>query len=157
MYLLTRAEAQKAIELATPTILFMMDEGVVNNPHLHVIVARIAEHTTNGFLTLAEQSFGEQGDWVDNYDNIARMKTKISARTGLTSRQVQRLHPELLVYVDVMYWGNAVLGNLIVSCSGVQPWFDEAISNTVAWLCLALTQEKVEGLLNSAGGNTYNS
>ncbi len=158
MSLLTKEIAKEAIDLATPLILGLMDGDVTNRDDLHVVVA-VNDDTPspNEYELMAERSFGEPYRWDHNYADIARGKTMITARTGLTSRQVQLMQPELLVDGDVMFWGNTLLGNIIVSCSGVQPWFDEAISNTIAWLCRALIQERMEALKADAEGDTYDS
>jgi hypothetical protein len=155
----TNKIAEQAIDLATPLIDGLMGSGVAKRQHLAVVVAlRHADATAEvEYKTLAYQWYGERSEWEYEYDQIAFKKTDISARTGLTSRQVQAMQPELLEETDVMFWGNAVLGDIIVSCSGVQPWFDEAISNAIAWLCKALIQEEVERRRKYNSGNTYDA
>ena len=150
--------AEQAIELTTPFIRNLMDKDAVNKAHLHVVVAlRDESQFDRSYFVLAQTSFGDVDQWKHNYNDIAHGKTEISARTGLASREVQTMHPELLLESDIMYWGNAVSGDIIVSCSGVQPWFDEAISNAILWLCKALVQTEVEERRQMAKGDTFDS
>lgn len=154
--ILTAKDAERAIELAEPLIAHLVLEGVVNRPHLHVIVAMRDDSISHDlYQVLARKSFGQ--NWEHAYDEIAKGKTEISARTGLTSREAQMMYPELLVSSDIMFWGNAVSVDLIVSCSGVQPWFDEAISKTILGLCQALAHDRVQALRQEASGDTFDS
>lgn len=156
-YLLTAGAARLAIDLATPLINNLMSEGVVTRRDLHIVVARrVLSIQEEDFQILVEKSFGGS-EWTAEYDVIARLKARLSARTGLSSREAQLMHPELLQEEDVMYWGSAIRGNLIVACSGVQPWYDEAISNIVLWLCLAHAQEKAEAKRGAVKGFTFDS
>lgn len=159
MYALTDDIAKQAIDLATPTILHMMDEKVVTRPYLHIIVAlRDTSERPQLCDVKASQSFGTRAEWSNDYRAIAEGKLLITARTGLPSRQVQLMQPELLEHDDVIYWGSVIDGNIIVACSGVQPWFDEAISKIIAGICRALIQEDVEfkrTAIRDAGGITY--
>lgn len=156
MSLLTNDLAMRAIKLTEPFIEQLMAEGVAKRPHLHIVVAR--RHVSmKSYEVLAEQSIGNPAEWAHPYSEIAHGKTRISARTGLSSRKVQTMHPSLLEPSDVMFWGNAIMDDVIVSCSGVQPWIDEAISNAIAGLLRALVQQQLEDMRTSAAGETYAS
>ncbi len=153
---LTYDIAERAIEFVSPYIRLLMETGVAKRNDLNVVVA-LRHPSPAGYTVMAEKSFGDPDNWEHPYDKIAYGKTDISARTGLTSREVQLMRPELLERHDVMFWGNAVLGDIIVSCSGVQPWFDEAIANAIAWLCRALIQQDLEDHKANADGDRYDS
>ncbi len=99
---------------------------------------------------LAMSSYGIQREWEHPYDRIAHGKFDISVRTGMPSREVQMLHPELLVEGDVIYGGSAVLGDIVVAGSGVQAYFDEAICFTTAWTLHALVENMVENRRQAA-------
>lgn len=156
---LSKAIASQAVDLATPTVIALMDSGVAKRHHLCIVVATRGIGPGNGhsYTVKASRKFGDPDEWENPYEEIALGKTAITARTGLSSRQVQLMQPELLLDYDVCYWGNTILGNIIVSCSGIQPWLDEAVSNTVAWLCRALIQERMDGLASAASGHSYAS
>jgi hypothetical protein len=155
---LTEEIAEQAIDLARPLIEHLLSQAITESPHLYVVVAlRDTTPSPQEYGVRAVASFGDRRDWAYNYEEIAYGKTMITARTGLPSRLVQTMQPELLVPTDVMWWGNAIFGDIIVSCSGVQPWFDEAIANAIAGLCRALIQEELEGMKKGAKGDTYDS
>lgn len=147
----------KAIAVMRPSIELMMAHCLVKRTHLYIMVAEIAPEFSSGYILRAYESFGYPSDWEHPYDEIARGKTRISARTGLSSREVHTMRPHLLVPGDVKYWGNAIGPPFIVSCSGVEPWFDEAISNAVLGLCKALTQRRVERMRAADGSDFFGS
>ena len=154
MSVLDRAMASDAIARVSPYIESLFS-GPAKRTHLHVVVGT---RTDDGQVTyLASRSFGERSEWEHAYDDIADGKLAISARTGLSSREVQLMRPELLEEDDVMFWGSVVVGNIVVACSGVQPWFDEAIAYALAYLCRALVQNSLERIKEEARGDTYNS
>jgi hypothetical protein len=90
---------------------------------LHLVVALRAG---DGYSIVSERSWGDPAGWRNRFDEVARAKTALSARTGLSTRDAQFLRPAVLRAGDVMWWGNAVDGDVIVSCSGLQtrrsPW-----------------------------------
>ena len=48
------------------------------------------------------------------------------------------MYPQFLDEEDGEFWGTAMRGNLIVSCSGVEPEFDEAIANMIIGIIFAI-------------------
>lgn len=151
--MLDNAHAAKAIALAKPLVDGLTDQ-------LAVVLAVATTNTQlwqNGYITVATESFGNPNEWEDTYMEIAHGKTAISARTGLTTREVQTMRPDLLEDSDVIYWGNAACGDLIVSCSGTDEWFDEAISKTVLSLWQAFIQDEFESKKTHTRGFRYNS
>jgi len=75
------------------------------------------------------------GDPAGNYA-VARAKTALTLRTGLTAEEVHRVQPELLVPGDVQWWGNTVLDigkvRVVVSASGLAETWDQRICEALA-------------------------
>lgn len=140
---LTPAMAKQAISLALPSITAAMDTGVAKRHDLFIV---ISTRSLNGdrWNYIASHACGDINNWEYSYDAVATSKDEISRRTGLSSREVQTMHPELLEPDDTIYYGNAIRNNIIVSCSGVQAWFDEVFANIVLQFCLGLIQSKLE-------------
>jgi len=133
---LTHALAMTAVRTAiVPMVEEMMERRLVKRPHLALVVAR---RDGLDYTLVYDYNFGDVHEWEHDFDAIARAKTVITARTGLPTRVVQELHPELLLPTDTQFWGNWVEGNIIVSCSGVEPWFDEAISKSAVAIIKAM-------------------
>lgn len=80
---------------------------------------------------------GPPEDWETPFDKIARSKHDISQREGKDTVNVPLIDREV---GDTQYWGSVVLefegGRIIVAISGLQPWFDEALSGMIARLLL---------------------
>lgn len=103
--------------------------------------------------------FGERdkSKWDHPFDEIAAGKERITARTLEPSRVIQTQKQHLLRGNDVKFWGNAIDDDrtIIVSCSGVQPWIDELISQIIVSTYLALVENEVEKA-REAEGNFFN-
>ena len=151
--ILDQKMAEKAINLAVPSIELALQQ-VAKRVAMHVIVGT-RELDGSGWNELATRSFGNE--WEIEFDIIAQGKFNISGRTGLDSRMVQLTMPELIDPEDVLYWGSVVRGTIVVACSGVEAYFDEAIANMVAGWCRALIQHELEQRRASAMGDTYDS
>jgi hypothetical protein len=150
-YYLTKKLADEAIDIATPTILQSMKRGFVKRFDLHIVISVM--DPDGRWKTLTERSFGNPDNWEYHYDDVARNKDNISRRTGMPTRYVHEVHPELLEPGDTVYWGNAMMDNVIVSCSGVQEWGDEMFSFIILDLCKGQIQRVLE-LLRAEGGET---
>jgi hypothetical protein len=122
---LLQAAAETAIDWSSPTIEHILISHEVSRPDLHV---HLAQRLNDGrFTTIAEKSYGRSSQWAAHYDEAARAKTKISARTGLSTRDVVTHLPFLLAADEPRAWGNAIHGDLIVSAAGLEDWQDELI------------------------------
>ncbi len=129
--------ASRAITNALPMIDALIKNGVVCRGDLYIMVGN-----KNGDV-LASKSFGNIIEWEYQYDRIAKSKFKITVRTGQATRIVQLMTPELAGEVgDTFYWGSWIDGGIIASCSGVEPYWDEAISKTLVAMARALVTEK---------------
>jgi hypothetical protein len=150
--MLTGKMAEQAIDLTLPTIHELAATGVIVRRDLHIVIGTREE----GYLeVLAERSLGDPTQWGYPYDQIARSKAEISARTGLSTREVQLLRPELLEEGDTKYWGSIVGGALVVACSGVQSHFDEAISTIILATLRGLLDEAVLEQREDKSTNIY--
>jgi hypothetical protein len=67
---------------------------------------------------------------------VARAKTALTLRTGLTAEEVHKVQPELLVPGDVEWWGNTVLDiggvRIVVSASGLAEAWDQRVCEALA-------------------------
>lgn len=136
----TDERAGRAIELSLPVIHELAATGVIVRRDLHIVVGYREEDYLERYV---ERSLGDPAKWEYPYDKIAHGKAVLSARTGLSSREVQLVRPDLLEPGDIMYWGSVVSGNLVVACSGVQPHFDETIARIIVALYCGLLDEEV--------------
>jgi hypothetical protein len=145
--------AELAIQLAMPTVWAMMRDGRVtaDDEHLHLGLGLRAE---NQLETLAQTSIGEPSAWEYDYQDIGVRKGIISARTGMASREVALMHPQLLVVEgltpDTIYWGSWIDQNLIGYCSGTFPYIDEVISKITVAIWKGLIQGDVENRIINA-------
>ena len=153
--LLSTADAQDVLDFLRPSIKGLLKSKKSRREDFYLLIARRREDGT--FYVLAALPFGEN---AEKYKLIAESKAGISARTGLSSREVQLMHPELIEPTDTMYWGSVVAGDLIVAGSGIQAFFDETIAQMVLALCLGMVQYNLEErrtVAQAAGGDFYNS
>lgn len=156
-HFLTPAMAEQAIDLAAPSIKNALALPVTSRGDLFARVGlrNCPDRLGRPDTVLAERSFGDRETWEHPYDEIAVEKYDLSVRTGLNSRLVQLTQPLLLRSGDVIYWGSVVVGDLVVACSGVQPWFDEAFARTIAAFCQALAESKQVQLRASTSSHRY--
>ncbi len=84
-------------------------------------------------------SIGYDADWEYEYDVIALSKAEKSARTG---KGTAELPPHYLIDGDVVYWGSVVLDDIVVACSGVEPFYDEMFSMWIAAAIKALAKKR---------------
>ncbi len=157
MSVFSERDAEQAIDLVTPLVEGFLEQGWIRRQDFHLIISRRLDD--GSFEVLAEKSFGDKGACA-KYAAIAEGKTSISSSTGLSSREVQLMKPYLLQTNDVLYWGSAIEGDIIVAGSGVQPWVDEAIAKSCLAICMALIQQTFDGLkvmAEGAGGTHYDS
>lgn len=136
--------ASLAITYSLPLIESLMELEVTKRNHLHIVVGN-----SEGSI-LATKSIGNPEDWEHRYDEIAESKFNITVRTSQLTRIVQQVTPELAGEVgDTFYWGSWIDGGIVVACSGVQPYWDEAFSKVISAMVRALvTDEQVKEISN---------
>ncbi len=92
------------------------------------------------FLTV---TIGSELEFEYPYLKIALSKAEKSARTGKGSAE---LSPHYLIDGDVIYWGSVVLEDIVVACSGVEPYYDEMFSMWIASAIKALCKKRFSEL-----------
>ena len=134
--------AEEALALALPTIEALMEEGHTSRKCMHLVVL-----APDGEILL-ERGVGpdaakpESAAALQAFGIVARSKAAIHHRTGRLSREVHDRAPHLLLVGDTVYGGSAAYEGLIVAGSGVQDYFDEAISAIVAATLWGLIKER---------------
>ena len=150
--LLNREQAVKAVWLAKPSILAAMEAKVLKRGDLHIVVMDptilYPDFAGSGRdpsqAILYEESIGEPAKWERDYAAIARAKTLLSWKCGLSSQEIVERYPYLLQDSDVAYWGSVVRGGLVIGASGVQSYFDQWACGLVADSCQALSIERMK-------------
>jgi len=143
-----KRRAEEALRLALPTIDRVLDRLGKTDLYVCVLI-KIDEDP--GLMHLAQISMGRVNKWEYQYDEIARAKARLSARTGMNSREVLLLHPELLQPGDIKWWGSVVNSSIIVAASGLESWEDEAICKVVSALYSMLNETEIENNRSQEG------
>ena len=144
MTLLTQEMVEDSIDFGVKCLGILFDDGTINRPEAFISISVVDDKRALKYQEYACRAVGDPSIWLYRYDEIARGKTKLSARTGMSARQVIELHPELLCPSDVKYWGNTIVGNIIVSCSCCEHGsVDTIVTDAVAAKCLSLIQAEV--------------
>ncbi len=147
MFTVTPSQARNGLAYAEPTILAMLASSLTKRPDLHVRIAFRDSGLPDGFTTLYEESYGVRHDWKFRYDEVTYDKTRKTFKNGFTSRELHQMLPQFLDPEDGEFWGTAMRGNLVVSCSGVQPEFDEAFANIIIAIIFADVQLHYKALM----------
>lgn len=132
-----REIAADAVKMVMPMAMVLMKELdrkgfyiVIANPTVKVGLLSLDEWKKEHGI-LYEQGVGDRSNWHKAYDSIARSKTFVSAREGLSTREIQTLRPYLLIHGDTTYFGSAHSEGLTVAVSGLPPHYDEMIAKMV--------------------------
>lgn len=161
---LTAQVAQRAVE--------SVFELVFNNPTLNALLRRKECHVvilvpsmiadraagypnwpnyrTEPFC-LYERSLGDETEWPHPFKDIAQCKALQLWQERNDDRTDCIAH--LLFPGDTPFWGGVYRHGIVVTCSGVQPYFDKMISGMIADMCIALaydawmnSTDKAEGM-----------
>ena len=127
-----------AIALVRPSIELLFKRTV--RQELHIVVMNPRMKPWAGSFEdalLHEESLGQPEQWDKPYDVLARQKAQQAWRSGSANINQQLVHPASLHDDDVLFIGSFVYGDIVVACSGVQPWYDMLISG---WIALAIEQ-----------------
>lgn len=104
---------------------------VVMNPQLKPWEASFEE------AILHEWTYGTPETWPAPFDELARSKASQAWRDSVPNMVHQTQHPSSLREGDALFYGSFVYGNIVVACSGVEPWYDMLISS---WVAMAFEQ-----------------
>lgn len=138
-YFLTVEVARQALGLVRPVFDKLVADGLTGGRvNLHVAVYKPGSDDV-----LCEESWGEDpATWQRRYNEIALGKGDVISRTGLVGRTTLNDAPWLFRKGDVRYAGGVIENGLVVVASGLQDYWDEAISwmvvSTIQALCRAL-------------------
>jgi hypothetical protein len=86
-----------------------------------------------------ERSVGAKDAWSAPYDDIGGGKA-LQLWSGQNDDRTD-IMPHLLFTGDTPCWGGVRRAGIIVSCSGVQPWFDKMISGMIADMIIGLAYD----------------
>lgn len=154
---LTKEIAEQAVNLVLHAV---MSEGSTlrsrlkrNQLHIAVLVPAMQDHLASAFpdwpdyplkpVTLYEHSVGDPTTWLRcRFDKIARSKA-LQWWTGRNDDHAGVI-PHLLFLGDTFYWGGVKRQGIVVTCSGVQPWFDRMIAGMIADALIALAHDAYE-------------
>ena len=130
--------ALDAIELVKPSIQQLFQRTCRQELHI-VVMNPTLKPWESSFedAILVEASLGNPKEWHVEFDQLARKKAQQAWRSSVANIQHQTLHPSSLREGDVLYFGSFVYGDVVVACSGVEPWYDMLISS---WIALAIEQ-----------------
>jgi hypothetical protein len=127
-----------AIDLVRPSIERLFERTV--RQELHIVVMNPRMKPWEGSFEdalLHQQSLGQPEQWDKPYDELARQKARQAWRNRSPNIYQQLVHPSSLQEDDVLFMGTFVYGDIVVACSGVQPWYDMLISG---WIALTIEQ-----------------
>lgn len=134
--------ARAAVALALPAVeLAMRDPAAGDSGCLHIVVMDPLAVSECPFeqAILHEHSINRAA-WDADYAHFARAKARLAWRTGMDSHRVQTLEPQRLQSGDTLLWGSVCMDGIVVAASGMQPWYDEAISGIVACCLRAIAK-----------------
>ena len=127
-----------AIDLVRPSIELLFKRTNRQELHIVVINPRLKPwEATFEDAVLYETSLGSPDQWTIPFDQLARQKAKQAWRDQSANINKQLIHPASLQTDDLLFIGSFVYGDIVVACSGVQPWYDMLISG---WIAIAIEQ-----------------
>jgi len=153
--LLTEDMVKQAIPIVEAAYNEMQQRDMLKRPHLFMVVLDPTKpyfpNAVFDRIILYERAFTSSDGWEDPYDQFARQKAKASWRTGLPTRVIRECAPHLLKEGNTVHGGSVVHDGLVVACSGVQPWFDEAIAGIASAVIRGIANEKMQMEVFSSG------
>lgn len=150
---LTEEVAQRAVNHALSSAFVSFSE-LMKRRHCHIVVlvqamedAREAEYPNwpnypTEAYALYQRSVAKE-DWEHPYDKIAMCKALQLWTDRNTDGRTSSV-PHLLFPSDTPWWGGAKREGIVVACSGVQPHFDQMISNLTIDVMVALAHDAYE-------------
>ncbi|WP_051361705.1 hypothetical protein [Solimonas soli] len=143
--------AECAIDLAAPLLEAAACHTAINQSGVvHVVILDPALTPANATFEqaiLLEASFGlDRARWDADYAGFARAKARLSWETGLDSQVVLTQQPQRLRRGDTLLGGAVVLDGIVVSISGCEAMYDEALAGSVALLLRAAARQTVMAL-----------
>jgi hypothetical protein len=137
---LTKALAEKALDLIAPSIELAMETKLASRNALHIVVMNYRSETINTSPSesfersiLAERSINRDSWPADRpLDQFARAKTEVTWRTGHASYYIREFMPWAFKGGDFKYGGAVNIGGIVVGASGMQWQLDQCFAEMVA-------------------------
>jgi hypothetical protein len=152
--LLTQQRAELAVNVAMSILAELQDREIIADKDLHITILDPA--FKGGFgegIILYERSVGDQSKWNYNYEEIARLKAKMTYEHKLPSKVIVEQMPYLLEWRDIKYWGSAYMDGIIVAVSGFDQHFDQMLAEIIASLCKGFCfDEMYKNIIPAEGG-----
>jgi hypothetical protein len=149
--LLTGLDANHAVEVAIAMLARAKDMDWIKRDHAHVVVMNPTMRPWTGCTfeeaILFQYSMGPRQIWKHDYKAIALANASASWHSGRPTDELAQLAPHLHELSDAKWYGSVVYRGLIVAVSGLQPWFDVALANAIAGLCVARTIDRWQALV----------
>lgn len=130
--------ARKAFTFVLPSIERLMDSDEFSRRQLHIVIVNplvlpvnMDSYTWGETAILLEHSIGTEAEWERDFRAIARSKARLSWLHQMPSQLIQQRAPYLASESDTTYFGSAVRDGLVVAASGVQPHYDQMVSEWV--------------------------
>lgn len=148
---LTKRVAKQAVKSVLNTVFESPIGDLLKRQDLHIVVLvpAMKNDWTSAFpqwpnfelepAVLYQKSVGKRKKWEYPFDDIARCKA-LQLWHGRNDDRTD-IMPHLLFSGDVPYWGGVKRHGIVVTCSGVQPWFDKMISGMIADMIIGLTYD----------------
>jgi len=131
--------AVEALKILRPSIDELLKQA--KRQHIHIVVMNPQVKPWEAKFTEAiayEESITDGKKWEHPYDQIARSKAEQEWRDNNgTNLITQLLAPAMLRDGYTLFYGSWSHYGQIVSCSGVEPWYDTLIS---MWLSTTIQQ-----------------
>lgn len=131
--------AKQAVELVKPSINALLQGDLTNREVIHIVMMNPKLKPWESEFEdaiLYEESIGDFSTYNIPFRDLARNKAKQAWREQQSNINL-KIHPSSLQDDDCPFYGSFVYGNIVVSCSGVQQWFDMLVAG---WIALAFEQ-----------------
>lgn len=134
MYFLTGEEVGHiVVDYLERAVAPLFATGALKRRHLAVVVAEAAPSHFEDARMFELFYNPEQLEPDYPFEDFALAKAELVWKTGMSTRDVIQLHPEMLDEGDIRYAGGIRLGGFVVAVSALDDFDDEAIAMQIAW------------------------
>gem|GEM_PF-1057198 len=140
---LPKTIVRECVDMAVKTLLDSFQNRIKRQMfHIVVLVPAMAADNERKWpnyplqpYPIFEFSYGQRDEWPHPFDEIAQCKALQlwhDRNDGGTD-----IMPHLLFANDTPFWGGVKRSGIVVTCSGLQPWFDRMLAGIIADMCIA--------------------
>jgi hypothetical protein len=133
---------QRAVDGVATALRPAITGGTLGGELLALVVTVVDEAGSAAEVWHGDIADRPRAEWPEDSYAIARGKTALTVRTGLTAQDVHKARPDLLTADDVPWWGNTLLDlggtgvgsvgqTIVVSASGLDEQWDQRICEAV--------------------------